>query len=148
MGYVQFWILIALLAAAVVLIGASVATKRLENTTSSPSTWSGLWRNLTDAWAPMTHRAKVGALKVMTALRLVRDPQKLAQAKVRRDQVIQARKVDKIVTDLAGLDAGLEESNISLEDFLVATQVDEPAYINVVSPERADELYERYATRK
>lgn len=148
MAFVQFWILLALVAAGLVLIGASVATRKSDSVEGSSSTWAGLWQNLVRGSAPLILSLRVGVLRALMAMSLVKDPAPLENVRAKRSAALRDRRIDKLVADLAMDDTDTSESNISLDDFLNATQVDGPAYINVVSEARANQLYERYSTRK
>ena len=148
MGYIVFWISLALVAAVVVLIGASKATQSSYGSDEPQSTWAGLWESIRLALAPLSLSILVGILVVAAKMGLVRNPDKLIQARARRAHAMKRRRVGKVVSDLAKGDIHASESNTSLDDFLRATQVDEPAYIDVVDNERMNNLYERYASRK
>lgn len=148
MGYIVFWISLALVAAVVVLIGASRTTQTSYSSDDPQSTWAGLWESICLGLAPLSLSILVGFWAVATKLGLVRNPDKLAQARILRAQAMKRRRVGKVVSDLAKGDIHASESNTSLDDFLRATQVDEPAYFDVVDNERMSNLYERYTSRK
>lgn len=148
MGYIVFWISLALVAAVVVLIGASKATQSAYGSDEPQSTWAGLWQSIGFALAPMSLSIYVGLLVLATKVGLVRNPEKLANAKVRRAEALKRRRVGKVVSDLAKGDIHASESNTSLDDFLRATEIDEPAYFDVAANERMNNLYERYSSRK
>lgn len=144
----MFWILLALVAASLVLVGASVATRKVDAIEGSPSTWAGLWQSLARGLSPLVLSVRVGVLQALMAMSLVKDPALIEGVRAKRDVALRDRRIEKLVADLAVDDIDSSESNISLDDFLTATQVDGPAYINVVSEARANQLYERYAARK
>lgn len=148
MGYVVFWVLLALMTAAVVLIGASKATQSTDGIDESHSTWEGFWRSIGFALAPLSCSISLGLLLLGARVGLVRNKEKIAKTRERRAEALRQRRVGKIVSDLAKGDIHASESNTSLDDFLRATQVDEPAYIDVVANERMTNLYERYSSRK
>ena len=144
----MFWILLALVAASLVLVGASVATRKVDAIEGSSSTWAGLWQSLVRGLSPLILSVRVGVLRTLMAMSLVKDPALIEGMRAKRDVALRDRRIEKLVADLAVDDIDSSESNISLDDFLTATQIDGSAYINVVSEARANQLYERYAARK
>lgn len=148
MGYIVFWISLALVAAVVVLIGASKATQSPYGSDEPQSTWAGLWESIRLALAPTSLSIYLGILLLGTKLGIARSPEKLAGVRAHRAQALKRRRVGKVVSDLAKGDIHSSESNTSLDDFLRATEIDEPAYFDVAANERMNNLYERYASRK
>ena len=146
MGYVVFWIIFALIAAVAVLLLAGWAGR--DGAARADGLWSGMATSLRTAIRPAALAVRVALLTVLIKCGLTKDTGLREQLRENHRLAQRDRRHDKMASDLAMLDDDQGDSNISLDDFLTATQTEEPAYYDSPVGDRLNSMYERYSARK